>query len=447
MEHNTVYIYVYRGESFMLMSIFKASLVISACLFSAVVAATAATVPNLDKIKSRAPVENIHKTVETQTETPEAHRVKTPADFRQFKPRPSNKKQLNYDIWSQLLEGSVVFVGPSTRLRPRKTQYGKAGQPPISNTGRIKRGLGHTSAYRLEGNKVMFSEFSLFWREAIHQYRVDLEFTGNEHKIARLPRNEQLAYWLNLHNAVVMDTIAQNYPLKRPRELLVDSDVPFHDALLVTIEGQALSLRDIRENIVYRYWRNPAVIYGFFHGDLSSPSIRPEAYTGADVAKQLGQNGVQFVNSLRGTHPWRGSDMRVAKLYEDVAPWYFENFNRDLKKHLLTYAGDEVREEIKNEKAFIPNIDQKIIADLIAGEPLMSRDTTQLRKEGIHNSNRAQIMRFANELETKFIILKEQGKIGTGSVIIEDIPTEDLSVDNRVPGKVKTVTPGTERPI
>lgn len=358
------------------------------------------------------------------------------ADFWRFKPRPSNNKALDYAVWSQLLEGSVVNVGPSTRERPQKSTYQQPGKDYVSSSvgggTKIKRGVGHTSAYRLEGNKVIFSEFSPAWRKAIHQYRLDLEQTGNEVGLTRLPRNEQLAFWLNLHNAVIIDTMSQNYPFKRPEDLMLKSTgEPLHDAKLVTINGQALSLRDIRENIVYRYWNNPAVIYGFFHGDLSSPSIRKDAFTGQSVAKQLGENGVQFVNSLRGTHPWRGSDMRVAKLYVDVAPWFFKNFDRDLKAHLLRFGSDAVKGEIEAETTFTPNIHQPTIADLIAGEPLMSRDTTRLRKEGIPYSNRKQVERFAYELERKFIVLKDQGKIGQGTVTIEDIPTEDLSASDK----------------
>ena len=128
---------------------------------------------------------------------------------------------------------------------------------------------------------------------------MDLERISGELDIAALPRNEQLAFWFNLHNAAMLEAIAREWPVRQPREIMVDG-VPLDDAQFLTVRGIAMSLRDIRENIVFANWRDPKVIYGFWRGEIGGPALEREAYTGANVNSLLDIAAQDFVNSLRG---------------------------------------------------------------------------------------------------------------------------------------------------
>jgi len=199
-------------------------------------------------------------------------------------------------------------------------------------------------------------------------YRRDLEATGSEIDIASLPRNEQLAFWINLHNVAIIEQIAQNYPLKNPSELMIDGyDLPLDEAPFITVDGVSMSPRDIRTKIVYPNWSDPKVIYGFFRGDIGGPSLRREAFNGKDVGRLLDSAATEFVNSLRGVDK-RGSTMRVSKIYEEARPFYFRAWPQDIRAHISRFASEEITGILADTTDVETALYETAIADLANGE-------------------------------------------------------------------------------
>lgn len=350
-----------------------------------------------------------------QTVAPAGSTISYPSpDFSKFTPRPVDTLRLDYGIWNYMLESMVVYTGPSTRMRSRR---------PKNTTGsRMIRG--HTSPYRMEGNKIAFSRFDKRNKELITEYRQDLERIANEIDIAALPKKEQLAFWLNIHNIVVIEKITHHYPLKKPQDLIVSQNATLHNAKLLTIHGTALSLRDIRENIVYANWKDPVVAYGFFHGDIGSPSIQFSAYTADNVDILLARNAEEFVDSLRGFQ-LRGGKANASKLYWDLQPFYFRSFDNDLTQHLKKYMGEEAKQELNGTTGFQMTRYESTIADLVAGRG-NRRSSSQVQING-STFNDSSVVRFVRELQDKKEILIKQGRITTGTVTIRDIMTEDTA--------------------
>jgi hypothetical protein len=181
----------------------------------------------------------------------------TEADARlaisdQFAPAAERSNdQLDWQHWDEALGWMVIPMGPSLR-------QGAARVDPPTGTRRI---YGHESRFRLEGNRVAFSYLTPDIIAALGAYRADLEEIGGRLDIASLPRNEQLAFWLNLHNVAVIEALAGAYPLASPQDRTFGpNDAALDDAKLVTIGGVHLSPRDIRERIVFPNWRDPKVI-------------------------------------------------------------------------------------------------------------------------------------------------------------------------------------------
>ncbi|MEL7219212.1 MAG: DUF547 domain-containing protein, partial [Pseudomonadota bacterium] len=178
--------------------------------------------------------------------------------LEQFAPASNRREhRIDYEHWNDALAWFVIPMGPSIRETPGSVQ---------SRTG-TRRIYGHESRYRLEGNRVAFSFISPEIRQALTDYRADLERAGSDLDLTSIPRNEQLAFWLNLHNVAVIEALAKEYPLTEPAERAFGSNAaPLDDAKLVTIKGVELSPRDIRERIVYANWSDPKVMYGFWRG-------------------------------------------------------------------------------------------------------------------------------------------------------------------------------------
>jgi len=333
--------------------------------------------------------------------------------FERFAPNPASAQHIDYQTWGDLLEFMVLSTGQSTRVSAPK---------PTPTTG-SRLVLAHKSPFRMEGNKIAFSKFKPEFTELISGYRQELEDIGNSINIAQLSRNEQLAYWMNLHNVTIIEQIALAYPETTPISLKIGPHQErLHEAKIINIRGQALSLRDIRENIIYKNWADPVVIYGFFLGDLGSPSIQNYAFSSENIQTALDVIAYEFTNSLRGFS--RG---RASKIYSDTQAYFFPNFQKDLKIHLRKYMRDDVAEELSRyENLKVAGYPYRI-ADVVGGYGNRTQGLPVARRSqngdlGADLRNDA-FSAYMTELREKYIMLNKMGLTKRGTVIIEDIET------------------------
>ncbi|WP_262693990.1 DUF547 domain-containing protein [Kordiimonas aquimaris] len=262
---------------------------------------------------------------------------------------------INYDDWNLILSGAVLDTGPSDRRAASRN--GARG-----TSSRIKHG--NLSPTAFEGNRVLFYEFDEGHVESLLAIRRDLEAVSDFIPLEDFSRNEQLAYWFNLHNVAVMYEIAKAYPTKKVKSLMVGKRSVW-DNKTMSIGGVATSISDI-ENHVVENWNTPLVLYGFFMGAVGGPNIRTEAFTSSNIVKGLQENAIDFVNSLRGFRLWSGRG-RVSDHYK-LGERYFPDFDADIKDHLVAFARPDTRRDLEKAKSFqIKNYDWGI-ADLKNGD-------------------------------------------------------------------------------
>jgi len=269
---------------------------------------------------------------------------------------PASQFQIKYDDLSYVLKNSVLDTGRSNRQ--------VASRAANKNTStRIKHG--NSKATALEGNRVLFHEFTDSHRALLLAIRQDLEAVPDHMPLENFSKNEQLAYWFNLHNVAVMLAVSENYPVKSIKRISKGKRDVWAKKTM-SIGGVPTSIRDIEEHVVSN-WNSPLVLYGFYMGAIGGPNIRTEAYTSKTINKQLESNAFDFVNSLRGIRLWSGKG-RVSDHYKMGKDKYFPDFHKDIKHHLLTYARGKTRRSIVGiEKFQIKNYDWSI-ADLKNGE-------------------------------------------------------------------------------
>mgnify|MGYP006198382503 CR=1 FL=1 len=312
-----------------------------------------------------------------------------------------NTDGIDYSIWDEAMKNIVISMGPSLR----------EGAPRPDPSFGTRRQYGHVSRYRLEGTRVMFSFLDADVIASFTEYRKDLENTANIVDIQSLSRNEQLAFWINLHNVAMVEQIANAWPIRQPRQLMIDG-VPLDDARFITVEGIKLSPRDIREKIVYRHWKDPMVIYGFWRGEIGGPSIQKEAFNADNVARLLQRGAVDFVNSLRGTQEL-GDRLQVSELYREAAPFFFPDFEQDVRAHLTRYSDEQTSALLAKTTGADPAIAEHDIADLAGGvrEPSYQNITSN----GVSQSFRIpqSMAALLRERETKFQEIIRQGRTGT----------------------------------
>lgn len=322
---------------------------------------------------------------------------------------------IDYSIWTDAMKALVISMGPSARET--------AGIP--ENSLGTRRQYGHDSRYRLEGSMVLFPFFNREIIESFTIYREDLESVAATLDIQSLSRNEQLAYWINLHNVALMEQLANQWPVRQPRDVRIDG-VPLDDAKIITVEGVALSLKDIRTKIVYPNWKDPKVMYGFWRGEIGGPALQREAFNAENVGRLLEAGAIDFVNSLRGTQKL-GDTLQVSENFLEAAPFYFPDFEADLRRHIDQYAGDEVKAILARTSQIDASISEHDIADIAGGvrEPTYQNITSN----GLAIDFRIppSMNRLLVDRQIKNEKLIREGRFGT--VIVNANPDEDGEVD------------------
>ena len=263
---------------------------------------------------------------------------------------------IDYSDLDYVLNASVLEMGPSTHQRAHRVQRDSA----------TRLYGGSRKASRFEGNRVAFHLFEDIHYQVLRAIRDDLLGIHDKLNIEDLSRNHQLAYWLNLHNAIVLVEMAGAYPFNNVRPMF-DRSKPnaFINQADYKVAGQTVSVADIQDHVLEN-WQDPLVIYGFYMGAVGTPNIRKDAFKGDRVYVQLEENARDFVNSVRGTQIWDGSNLRVASYYERMAS-KFPNFDADIMRHIQKYARAKFARRLITVSEISAEIDDWNIADLYNG--------------------------------------------------------------------------------
>lgn len=162
-------------------------------------------------------------------------------------------------------------------------------------------------------------------------------------------RAEQLAYWINVYNALIVQTIAHYYPVTTIQEINISPGLfsigPW-GANLITIKETTLTLDDIKNRIIRPIWNDPRAHYALNNASIGAPNLSKKAYHGYNLEEQLNNAALTYVNSLRGASVIEGR-LTISKLYD----WYEEDFGgtkQDIITHLLQFAKEPLQSQLKH---------------------------------------------------------------------------------------------------
>lgn len=157
--------------------------------------------------------------------------------------------------------------------------------------------------------------------------------------VASLNRDEQLAFWLNTRNILLVQAIAKSHRVSGFKRKRGTPSEPgsFWTEDRITVSGVSLSLQDIEQNILFAGWDNPHIIYGLYQGVEGGPALPREAFTGATVRAELVEAGRRF-NVLPRNFRVRGDKVRVSTYYDWYLDLAFGGDESALRQHLATYA-------------------------------------------------------------------------------------------------------------
>lgn len=159
--------------------------------------------------------------------------------------------------------------------------------------------------------------------------------------ISRFNRAEQLAFWINLYNALTIQVILDHWPVSSIRDIDISpglfSDGPWGKKL-ISVEGEMLSLNDVEHRILRPIWRDARIHYAVNCASVGCPDLAARPYTGEAADRMLTEAAENFVNSPRGVHIDDGGNLTASKIYD----WFITDFGGDeasVLDHLRRYAG------------------------------------------------------------------------------------------------------------
>ena len=161
-------------------------------------------------------------------------------------------------------------------------------------------------------------------------------------EISQYNRDQQLAYWINLYNAITIAVVIEAFPVESIRDISdgLFSSGPW-DRELMQVEGEMLSLNDIEHRILRPIWQDPRIHYAVNCASIGCPNLQAEAFTAENVEVKLHSAAIEFINHPRGASVVKGK-LQVSSIYD----WFEADFGGSevgVIEHLRQYADADLK--------------------------------------------------------------------------------------------------------
>ena len=258
------------------------------------------------------------------------------------------QKQVFFIFFIFLLSGFVdsAFAAPGSRLQDRHWLTHKERETASISHAMWNIFLAEYVHRGEDGiNRVVYSEVSEEDKQNIRDYLTMLQGV----RISTFNRNEQMAFWINMYNAITVNLILEAYPVNSIRDISGGffSFGPW-DKKRVIVEGRELSLNNIEHNILRPIWKDPRIHYAVNCAALSCPNLALQSYTGKTIESMLDSAARDYVNNKRGARIETFDKLNVSIIYF----WYKEDFggsNQGIIEHLKLYADEPLRSKLSND--------------------------------------------------------------------------------------------------
>src|SRR5580765_1970880 len=177
-------------------------------------------------------------------------------------------------------------------------------------------------------------------------------------------RDEQLAFWLNAYDALVLKTVADHYPIQGTSKVYPAKSIRqvpgAFERLPHRVAGRTVTLDQIEQAILPTF-HDPRVYFALGRGAVGSGRLRSEAFTAARLEEQLADvasecvTRAQCITIDRGTgkiaassiFSWRSKEF--ADAYADKAPAALAN-RSPIERAVIAFVMPQL---LATEKEFI----------------------------------------------------------------------------------------------
>lgn len=166
----------------------------------------------------------------------------------------------------------------------------------------------------------------------------------------RMSRDARFAYWVNLYNAVTLQVVLENYPVRSIRDIRSRTLDP--RGLIgpwrterVTVEGRRLTLDAIEHGILRPEFRDPRVHYAVNCASVGCPNLMARAWRAETLEADLDAAAFAYVNHPRGVSVDAQGQVTASRIYQ----WFAEDFGgaAGVLAHLRRYASPDLRARLQ----------------------------------------------------------------------------------------------------
>ena len=156
---------------------------------------------------------------------------------------------------------------------------------------------------------------------------------------------EQLAYWINLYNALTIKLVIEHRPKKSIKE--IGEGLPGlgpWDDQIVNIQGRALTLNQIEHGILRPRWKESRIHFLINCASLGCPSLQRNAVTANNIENLFEQAARDFINHPRAVQ-LSGNTLILSKIFD----WFREDFAEDEQgviRYLANYAESDLQQAL-----------------------------------------------------------------------------------------------------
>jgi hypothetical protein len=237
---------------------------------------------------------------------------------------------------------ATALGAPEPDLWPRWTAHDPMSRQTVDHAAWGVFLKKYLSVQKPGANLVAYGRVSAADKKGLKTYIQSLA----EVPVSKLTRGEQLAFWVNLYNALTVDVVLDHYPTDSIMDIDISpgffSNGPWGKKL-VAIEGEAVSLNDIEHRILRPIWKDPRIHYAVNCASLGCPDLQPKPFTGNAADAMLTAAARSFIASDRAVWPAEGDTVGASSIYK----WFSEDFGNSAKailNHMLEFAGPAQRQ-------------------------------------------------------------------------------------------------------
>ncbi|WP_170515872.1 DUF547 domain-containing protein [Ruegeria atlantica] len=192
-------------------------------------------------------------------------------------------------------------------------------------------------------NRVAYGQVTQADRARLDGYLTDLQAVDP----MQLTRDQQLAYWINLYNAVTVDVVLDNYPVASIRDI---KDGPLSigpwNRSLVEVAGQTLTLNEIEHRIIRPTYDEPRIHYALNCAAVGCPNLMSRAWQAETLEQDFTAAERAYVNDPRGVRFNDHGRPVLSKIYI----WFREDFGPNeqaVLAYIRTVADPDLRARLQ----------------------------------------------------------------------------------------------------